>query len=113
MINNFAFFVYRKDYECNRLTSGILQLSSNTHLVLDETGLTAGELTATGKENYKTLSYLLMFQKLKYDFKYYTMDYETDIPILIFSDVKSFIPVSVYLRCEIYCILLVYGYRHG
>ncbi|XP_011149707.1 mini-chromosome maintenance complex-binding protein isoform X2 [Harpegnathos saltator] len=82
----------KKDYECNRLTSGILQLSNNTHLVLDETGLTAGELTVTGKENYKALSDLLIFQKLKYDFKYYTVDYETDIPMLIFSDVKSFVP---------------------
>lgn len=71
--------------------------------MLDETGLTAGELTVTGKENYKALSDLLMFQKLKYDFKYYTMDYETDIPMLIFSDVKSFIPVGVYLRYEMYC----------
>ncbi|XP_018396179.1 PREDICTED: mini-chromosome maintenance complex-binding protein [Cyphomyrmex costatus] len=82
----------KKDYECNRLTSGILQLSDDTHLVLDETGLTSGTLTATGRENYKALSDLLMFQKLKYDFKFYTIDYETDIPILIFSDVKSFIP---------------------
>ncbi|XP_070148718.1 mini-chromosome maintenance complex-binding protein [Polyergus mexicanus] len=85
----------KKDYECNRLTSGILQLTNNTHLVLDETGLTTGELSITGKQNYKTLSDLLMFQKLTYDFKYYTMEYETDIPILIFSDVKSFIPCPV------------------
>ncbi|XP_072742432.1 mini-chromosome maintenance complex-binding protein [Anoplolepis gracilipes] len=85
----------KKDYECNRLTSGILQLSDHTHLVLDETGLTTGELSVTGKENYKALSDLLMFQKLTYDFKYYTMEYETDIPILIFSDVKSFIPCPV------------------
>ncbi|XP_028045441.2 mini-chromosome maintenance complex-binding protein [Monomorium pharaonis] len=84
--------VPKKDYECNRLTSGVLQLSNNTHLVIDETGLTTGALTAIGKENYKALSDLLMFQKLPYDFKYYTMEYETDIPILIFSDVKSFIP---------------------
>ncbi|KYN50624.1 hypothetical protein ALC57_17474 [Trachymyrmex cornetzi] len=82
----------KKDYECNRLTSGILQLSDNTHLVLDETGLNPGTLTATGKENYKALSDLLMFQKLKYDFQFYTIEYETDIPILIFSDVKSFVP---------------------
>ncbi|XP_018304208.1 mini-chromosome maintenance complex-binding protein isoform X1 [Mycetomoellerius zeteki] len=82
----------KKDYECNRLTSGILQLSNNTHLVLDETSLTPGTLTATGRENYKALSDLLMFQKLKYDFQFYTIEYETDIPILIFSDVKSFIP---------------------
>jgi len=101
-VNTFVLFVFRKDYECNRLTSGILQLSNDTHLVIDETSLTTGTLTVTGKENYKALSDLLMFQKLTYDFKYYTMEYETDIPILIFSDVKSFIPVSIYLQHKIY-----------
>jgi len=70
--------------------------------VIDETGLSAGELTVTGKGNYSALSDLLMFQKLTYDFKYYTVDYETDIPILIFSDVKSFIPVNIYPHCEMY-----------
>lgn len=101
--NNFTLFYIslRKDYECNRLTSGVLQLSDNTHLVLDETGLTTGALSVTGKENYKALSDLLMFQKLTYDFKYYSMEYETDIPILIFSDVKSFIPVSICFTKEI------------
>lgn len=69
--------------------------------MIDETGLTAGELTVTGKENYKALSDVLIFQKLTYDFKYYTMEYETDIPILIFSDVKSFIPVSICLHYKI------------
>lgn len=103
-VNTFVLFVFRKDYECNRLTSGILQLSNNTHLVIDETSLTTGTLTVTGKENYKALSDLLMFQKLTYDFKYYTMEYETDIPILIFSDVKSFVPVSIYLQNKIYYV---------
>ncbi|GAB1863759.1 Mini-chromosome maintenance complex-binding protein [Camponotus japonicus] len=91
----------KKDYECNRLTSGILQLSDSTHLVLDETSLSTGELSVTGKENYKALSDLLMFQKLTYDFKYYSMEYETDIPILIFSDVKSFIPCPIQVKLNI------------
>ncbi|XP_011694426.1 PREDICTED: mini-chromosome maintenance complex-binding protein [Wasmannia auropunctata] len=92
----------KKDYECNRLTSGILQLSDNTHLVLDETGLTAGTLTATGKDNCKALSDLLMFQKLMYDFKYYTIEYLTDIPILIFSYVLSFVycPMQIALKVD-------------
>jgi len=30
------------------------------------------------------------------------MEYETDIPILIFSDVKSFVPVSTYLQHKYY-----------
>ncbi|XP_019886689.2 mini-chromosome maintenance complex-binding protein isoform X2 [Ooceraea biroi] len=91
----------KKDYECDRLTSGALQLSDNTHLVMDETGLTTGELTVTGKGNYSALSDLLMFQKLTYDFKYYTMEYETDIPVLIFSDVKSFIPCPMQIALNV------------
>lgn len=36
------------DYEANRLSSGLLQLSANTHLVVDETRLEAGKLDAAG-----------------------------------------------------------------
>lgn len=83
----------RKDYDCNRLTSGILQLSDNTHLVIDETGLTTGQVTPAGRENYSTICDLINFQKVTYDFKYYKMEYDTDIPVLILSETKSFIPV--------------------
>ncbi|XP_001600675.2 mini-chromosome maintenance complex-binding protein isoform X1 [Nasonia vitripennis] len=84
--------VPKKDYECNRLTSGVLQLSKNTHLVLDETNLTTGEVSTFGRQNYGVITDLIQFQKLAYDFKFYTMEYETDIPVLILSEFKSFIP---------------------
>ncbi|XP_014215914.1 mini-chromosome maintenance complex-binding protein [Copidosoma floridanum] len=92
-------FVPKKDYECDRLTSGVLQLSNNTHLILDETKLVTGQLTTSGTLNYKSISDLIQFQKLSYDFKFYTIDYETDIPILILSTTKSFIP------CEFQVVL--------
>ncbi|XP_043287663.1 mini-chromosome maintenance complex-binding protein isoform X2 [Venturia canescens] len=85
-------FIPKKDYECNRLTSGILQLSKNTHLVIDETGLTSGRVSAIGKKNYEAMTDMIQFQKVNYDFKYFSMEYETDIPVLILSEVKSFIP---------------------
>lgn len=84
--------VPKKDYDCERLTSGILQLSNNTHLVIDETNLTIGQVSASGRLNYEAISNLIKFQKLTYDFKFYTMEYDTDIPVLILSNVKSFIP---------------------
>ncbi|XP_076238488.1 mini-chromosome maintenance complex-binding protein [Calliopsis andreniformis] len=90
-LNDFA-FTPKKDYECNRLTSGMLQLSDNTHLVIDETGLTTGQVTAAGRENYNTICDLINFQKISYDFKFYKMEYDTDIPVLILSETKSFIP---------------------
>lgn len=85
-------FTPKKDYQCNRLTSGVLQLSNNTHLVIDETHLTLGLVTPCGRKNYDTLNKLVQYQKISYDFQFYTVDYETDIPVLILSETKSFIP---------------------
>ncbi|XP_078040567.1 mini-chromosome maintenance complex-binding protein isoform X2 [Augochlora pura] len=82
----------KKDYDCNRLTSGLFQLSDNTHLVIDETGLTTGQVSPAGRENYNVICDLINFQKVTYDFKFYKMEYETDIPVLILSEAKSFIP---------------------
>ncbi|XP_033207989.1 mini-chromosome maintenance complex-binding protein isoform X2 [Belonocnema kinseyi] len=84
-------FIPQKDYDCDRLTSGVLQLSDHTHLVIDETGLTSGQVTPCGRNNYNAINTLVQFQKVAYDFKFYPMDYETDIPVLILSTVKSFI----------------------
>ncbi|XP_076398019.1 mini-chromosome maintenance complex-binding protein [Megachile rotundata] len=82
----------KKDYECNRLTSGVLQLSDNTQLVIDETGLTTGQITQAGRENYNAICDLVNFQRITYDFKFYKMEYDSDIPVLILSEAKSFIP---------------------
>lgn len=90
-LNDMA-LVPKKDYECNRLTSGILQLSANTHLVIDETGLTSGQVSQAGRQNYDAITNLITFQKVPYDFKFYSMEYDTDIPVLILSEAKSFIP---------------------
>lgn len=89
------FLVNRKDYECERLTSGVLQLSHNTHLVIDETKLTPGRLSEFGQKNYNAICEVIASQKLNYDFKYYNMPYDTDIPILILSYGTSFIRVSL------------------
>ncbi|KFV01970.1 Mini-chromosome maintenance complex-binding protein, partial [Pterocles gutturalis] len=42
-------FIPHKDYTANRLVSGVLQLASNTSLVVDETQLEQGQLDATGR----------------------------------------------------------------
>ena len=41
-------FTPTKDYEANRLKSGILQLPDRCHLVLDETALQPGQLDVNG-----------------------------------------------------------------
>lgn len=83
----------RKDYECNRLSSGLLQLSANTHLVVDETRLETGRLDQVGVLNVQELANVIKAQRIHYDFKFYQMDYDTDIPVLVFSEGKSLLPV--------------------
>ena len=41
-----ASFLPKKDFEANRLVSGMLQLAKGTHLIIDETAMTDGQLTA-------------------------------------------------------------------
>ncbi|CAD0200632.1 unnamed protein product [Chrysodeixis includens] len=82
----------KKDYECNRLTSGVLQLSKDTHLVLDETKMEQGRLDATGVNNIAALGNMIMTQKVEYDFKYYKMEFDSDVSVLILSEGKSLLP---------------------
>lgn len=42
-------FLPHKDYNENRLKTGLLQLSDNTHLIIDETAMQAGQLDANGE----------------------------------------------------------------
>lgn len=42
-------FIPHKDYTANRLVSGLLQLPSNTSLVIDETLLEQGQLDTSGR----------------------------------------------------------------
>ncbi|KAJ8925194.1 hypothetical protein NQ315_001380 [Exocentrus adspersus] len=99
-------FVPKKDYECNRLTSGILQLSDNTHLVLDETKLSAGRLNAAGVNSLKALENVIKNQKVTYDFNYYPLEFNCDIPFLILSEGKSMLNADVHipLRPENICL---------
>ena len=52
-------FVPKKDYESNRLETGLLQLSPNTHLILDETVMQNGQLDAEGVRNLTALGNLI------------------------------------------------------
>ncbi|CAH2091456.1 unnamed protein product [Euphydryas editha] len=87
----------KKDYDCNRLTSGILQLSKHTHLVLDETKMEQGRLDATGVNNITALGNLIKQQKVEYDFKYYKMEFDSDISVLVLSEGKSLLPSDYHI----------------
>ncbi|XP_028116804.1 mini-chromosome maintenance complex-binding protein-like [Camellia sinensis] len=100
----------RKDYETNRLVSGVLQLAEGSHMMIDETYLQAGTLNSVGVENARLIKNLMELQKVEYDFKYYKMEMEADVQLLILSEGKSnilsadlvlpFCPLSVE-SCEI------------
>lgn len=79
----------RKNYQTNRLVTGVLQLASGTHLTIDETQLKAGTLNSTGIHNVQIFRNMLEWQKVEYDFQYYTMDMPADIQVLVLSDGKS------------------------
>ncbi|XP_060535093.1 mini-chromosome maintenance complex-binding protein [Cylas formicarius] len=90
-MNNLS-FIPKKDYECNRLTSGLLQLSKNTMVVLDETKLMEGKLNASGIHSVKAIAEAIKNQRVIYDFNFYPLEYDCDIPFLIFSEGKSMLP---------------------
>lgn len=102
--NLIAFFDCRKDYETGKLNSGLLQLAPHTHLVLDEIQLEPGKLESHGIEAVVHLSNLIRKQQLNVNFKFYTIDYNANIPVLILSEGKSMFPVSV--SFEFYALFL-------
>ncbi|KAK9282820.1 hypothetical protein L1049_011043 [Liquidambar formosana] len=86
---NTASLAPRKDYQTNRLNTGILQLAEASHLTIDETQLEAGTLNSVGVENTRLLKNLLELQKVEYDFKFYKMEMAADVQLLILSEGKS------------------------
>jgi len=85
----------RKDYETNKLVSGVLQLAPHTHLVLDETCMQQGKLEANGVHAVQHLAHLINNQELKCDFQYYQIDYQANIPVLVLSEGRSMLPVRI------------------
>ncbi|KAL9313778.1 hypothetical protein ACSQ67_019230 [Phaseolus vulgaris] len=79
----------KKNYDTNRLETGVLQLAEGSHLIVDETKLEAGTLNSVGVDNCRLLKNLMELQEVEYDFKYYKMDMKTDAQLLVMSEGKS------------------------
>ncbi|XP_005175421.1 mini-chromosome maintenance complex-binding protein [Musca domestica] len=94
---NTAAFVPKKDYETNKLVSGLLQLAPHTHLVLDETRMQQGKLEANGVMGIQSIANLINNQQIKCNFQYYEIDYNVDIPVLILSEGRSMLPSDISL----------------
>ncbi|CAL4089600.1 unnamed protein product, partial [Meganyctiphanes norvegica] len=91
-------FVPKKDYNSNRLVSGLLQLPEHTHLVVDETALTAGQLDANGVGNLTALGNMINWQKLSYDFQFHQLENTTNVPVIILSEGKSMVKCDAEVR---------------
>ncbi|KFO70904.1 Mini-chromosome maintenance complex-binding protein [Cuculus canorus] len=100
---NHSRFNPHKDYAANRLVSGVLQLASNTSLVVDETQLEQGQLDTTGVHNVTALGNLITWQKVDYDFSYHQMEFPCNINVLITSEGRSLLPsdCQVHLQPQI------------
>ncbi|KAM6130306.1 mini-chromosome maintenance complex-binding protein [Phoenicopterus ruber ruber] len=100
---NHSRFIPHKDYTANRLVSGVLQLASNTSLVVDETQLEQGQLDTTGVHNVTALGNLITWQKVDYDFNYHQMEFPCNINVLITSEGRSLLPsdCQVHLQPQI------------
>ncbi|NXS09911.1 MCMBP protein, partial [Neodrepanis coruscans] len=96
-------FIPHKDYTANRLVSGLLQLASNTSLVIDETQLEQGQLDTAGVHNVTALGNLITWQKVDYDFNYHRMEFPCNINVLITSEGRSLLPsdCQVHLQPQI------------
>lgn len=98
---NTSSLVPKKDYTTNNLSSGLLQLPKSTHILLDETKMENGKLDQAGCMAVQHLSELIRSQQLSYDFQFYKLPFKTDIPVLILSEGKSFLPVSIiFILCH-------------
>ena len=71
------------------LTSTALQLPSGSVIMLDETAMTAGQLTEVGLKNLGAIMEMMKHQKLPYNFEFYQLDQPTDQPILVISTGKT------------------------
>ena len=57
----------------------MINVFSGTHLILDETLLSAGQLNNTGCLNLQALTNILTWQKVKYDFQYHVVEISCDL----------------------------------
>lgn len=82
----------KKNYEDESLDSNLLHLASPACLVLDETRLAAGTLSAVGITNLRVLSKLLSQSQLEYDFQYQSLDFPVEYAgIIVSAGAKSLV----------------------
>ena len=72
--------------------TGLLQLPPAMHLTVDETVMTNGQLGPAGIRNLTALGNLITWQKVDYDFKFQSVEFNTDVSCLVLSEGRSMLP---------------------
>lgn len=98
-LNNLR-FTPRKDHDNNKMIAGTLQLPDGLYLVLNETALSVGQLTAQGTENLRTLNQIIRWQRHNYNFKFHSVEIDTDLKVLVISEGKSILSVPYSVKIE-------------
>ncbi|KAL1916747.1 uncharacterized protein VTP21DRAFT_5451 [Calcarisporiella thermophila] len=96
-LNNMPFYP-RSENEM--LSSGVLQLANGTLLVIDETVLQEGTLNDTGVKNVAAIHEIIAHQRLTYAFPFHDFKLNSDLPVLILSTAKSFLPAECMLPLQ-------------
>jgi hypothetical protein len=81
----------RKDFDANRLVAGQLQLAPGTLVLLDETKMGEGQLSAEGVRNLAALNTLVTEQSLACDFQSYNVKLPLELHCVAVSKHRSLI----------------------
>ncbi|RWS27006.1 mini-chromosome maintenance complex-binding protein-like isoform X1 [Leptotrombidium deliense] len=84
----------KKDYEENKLSSTILQISSDTLLFVDETKMTPGQLSNAGLNNFSAVKDIVHKQQINYDFGFQRIPFDTDANVVVFSERSSLLSID-------------------
>lgn len=98
-LNNLR-FTPKKDHDNNKMIAGTLQLPDGLYLMLNETALSEGQLTSQGTENLTTLNQIIRWQRHNYNFKFHSVEIDTDLKVLVVSEGKSILAVPFDVRIE-------------
>jgi hypothetical protein len=81
----------RKDFVANRLVAAQLQLAAGTLLMLDESRMAEGQLTADGVKAFQAMQMLVTDNKLACDFSSYDVKIPLELSSVLLSGRKSLV----------------------
>jgi hypothetical protein len=85
----------------SKLKSGLLQLPSNTMLVIDETALEPGKLHEFGLNNFNALKELILWQSVQYNELFYAHKINSNVNVLVLSEGKSLLEMPCQVPIQV------------